>query len=79
MEMLHKVKGWLHELTEVGLLLVALSVVFGILFGPKMPFLGSGVVDNLTGLIASLGEQGLVGLIALGVILYLFNKKKTAV
>ncbi len=75
MDMLHKVKGWLHELTEVGLMLVALAVVFGILFGPTMPFLGSGVVENLITLIKSLGEQGLVGLIALGVILYLFNKR----
>ena len=44
METLHKVKGWLGELTEVGLLLVALGVVMGILFGPKVPFLGGDIV-----------------------------------
>ena len=75
MEMLHKVKGWLSELTEVGLLLVALGIVLGILFGNQVPFLGGDIIGNLTALIKSLGDNGLVGLIALSIILYLFMKK----
>jgi len=40
-----------------------------------VPFFG-GIIPNLTKLITSLGENGLVGLIALSVILWLFYRKK---
>lgn len=74
MTFLDKIKGWLAEVVEVGLLLVALGIVLQILIGPKMMFLGD-VVGNLTGLIAKLGENGLVGLIAISIILWLFAKR----
>ena len=73
MQYLQEIKKWLAEITEIFLLLVALGIVVEILF-PQVPFFG-GVVANLTGLIETLGENGLVGLIALGVIVYLFQKK----
>ena len=71
------VKGWVKELTEIGVLLIALSVVLALLLGDSVPFLsGAGeVVGNITTMVGSLGEQGMVGLIALGVILYIFNRK----
>ena len=77
MHYLAEVKKWLGEITEVFLLLIALGVVVEILFGTatNVPFF-SGVVTNLTGLIESLGENGLVGLIALAVIIYLFQRGK---
>ena len=74
MTFLDKIKGWLAEIVEVGLLLVSLGIVLQILIGPKMMFLGD-VVGNLTGLIAKLGENGLVGLIAISIILWLFAKR----
>jgi len=72
------VKGWVKELTEIGVLLIALSVVLALLLGDNVPFLsGAGdVVDNITLMVGSLGDQGMVGLIALGVILYIFNRKE---
>lgn len=70
-------KSVLAELTEIGLLLVSLGVTIQILFGTgNIPFVGD-VVGNLTALVASLGEQGLVGLIAIAVILHLFNKRSS--
>ena len=76
MNVFSSVKSWLGEVTEVGLLLVALGVVIQILFGvDNTPFIGN-VTTNLTALIATLGSQGLVGLIAIGVILYLFTKRR---
>ena len=75
MHYLQEVKKWLGEITEILLLLVALGVVVEILFGAQVTFFG-GVVANLTGLIGTFGEDGLVGLIALGVILYLFQRGK---
>ena len=75
MHYLEEVKKWLSEFTEIFLLLVALGIIANILFGETVPFVGS-VVPNLTALIADLGENGLVGLIALAVILYLFQRRK---
>lgn len=75
MDVFAKLKVWLQELTEVGLLLLCLSIVAEVLFGAPVPFLGSGVVTNISSLVAGLGEQGVVGLVALGVVLYLFKKK----
>ena len=73
--MLDQVRGFLRTATELGLLLVALAVVMQLLFGAAVPFIGGDVVANITGLIASLGQQGLVGLIALLVIVYLFQRR----
>ena len=79
MRYMEAIKKWLGELTEVALLLVALGIVIQILFGGSqaVPFVGA-ITTNLTGLIQSLGDKGLVGLIALAVIIYLFRKRTTA-
>jgi len=69
-----QVKKWIGEITEIAVMLMALGVAIEILFGGQVPFL-SGVVTNLTGMISTLGENGLVGLVALGVILFLFQKR----
>ena len=78
MNYLEQVKKWIGEITEIALLLIALGVSAEILFGSKVPVF-SGIVTNLTGLISTLGENGLVGLVALGVILFLFQKRKAVV
>ena len=78
MNALTQVKKWIGEIVEIALLLVALGITIEILFGATVPFFG-GVVTNLTALISNLGENGLVGLIALAVILWLFHRQRTAV
>ena len=70
-----QVKKWIGEITEIALLLIALGVAIEVLFGSQVPVF-SGIVTNLTGLISTLGENGLVGLVALGIILFLFEKRK---
>jgi len=77
MRILEETKKWLGEVTEIALLLIALGIAVEILFGQSVPFFGT-VVTNLTALIGSLGQNGLVGLIALGIILFLFRKKAVA-
>ena len=74
---MNQVKRWLGEITEIALLLIAVGIAVEILFGASVPFFG-GVVANLTALLSSLGDNGLVGLIALSIILYLFNKGRIA-
>jgi len=75
MRFLEEAKRWLGEITEIALLLIALGIAVEILFGNAVPFFG-GVVVNLTALIKTLGDNGLVGLIALAIILFLFYRKK---
>jgi len=75
MHFLEELKRWLGEITEISLLLIALGIAVEILFGNTVPFFG-GVVANLTALLNTLGDNGLVGLIALGIILFLFYRKK---
>ena len=75
MHFLEEIKKWLGEITEIALLLIAIGIAVEILFGKAVPFFG-GIVANLTALLNTLGENGLVGLIALSIILFLFYIKK---
>ena len=72
--MLDTAKRFLREVVEIGLLLIAVAVILQVIFGAALPFLGGDVVGNLLVIITTLGEGGLVGLIAVGIILYLINK-----
>jgi hypothetical protein len=75
MDALGKVKAWIGGLTEIGLMLLAF--VAALLVGSNLPFFGN-VTGNIMALVKSLGDAGLVGLIALGVILCLFSSRKMA-
>ena len=75
MNYFEEIKKWIGEITEITLMLIAFGIVIDILFGSTVPFF-SGIVTNLMGLLNTLGENGIVGLIALGVIVYLFQRKK---
>ena len=77
MDALTRVKTWIGELTEIGLMLLALAIVATLLVGGSLPFFGS-VVGNVVTMVKDLGSNGLVGLIALGLILWLFSKRSLA-
>ena len=66
--MFDQIIGNVKKLTEASVALLALGIVMQILFGKVIPFVGGDIVGNITAIIASLGAQGLVGLVALGVI-----------
>jgi hypothetical protein len=73
-----RAKGWVNRITELGLAVIALGLVLEILFGRSVPFIGGsteGITGNLTDLVGSLGDNGLVGLIALAIVLWLFQKR----
>jgi hypothetical protein len=59
------------------LLLLALAIVAALLVGTNLPFFGS-VADSIMALVKSLGEGGLVGLITLGIIIWLFSGRSVA-
>ena len=73
--MLEKATGWIRSLTEAGLALIALGVVLQILFGAAVPFIGLDVVGSVTGLVKTLGSEGLVGLAAIWVLWGIYSKK----
>lgn len=74
MDILGKVKGWAAGIIDIGIVAVALSVVLQVLFGGTVPFLGVDVVGNIMGLVSSLGDSGLVGLIALMILYWCFKR-----
>jgi len=75
MESFKVVKGWIREFVDVAILFVAVGVMVQILFGNNVPFFKD-VTANLMSVIAQLGTNGLVGLIALFVIVWVFQKDK---
>jgi hypothetical protein len=80
MRFLEEAKKWVGEITEIFLLLIALGITVEILFGQTVPFFGgeTGIVSNITVLLGTLGDNGLVGLIALAIIFFLFHRRQPA-
>ena len=72
--MLEMAKNFLREVVDIGLLLIAVAVILQVIFGEAIPFVGGDVVTNLLGIVTTLGDGGLVGLIAVAIIIYLINK-----
>ena len=69
--------GTIKKLTEAGIALIALAVVVQVIFGTGaqgVPFIGGDVVGTITGIVASLGSHGLVGLASVAVIYALFTR-----
>jgi hypothetical protein len=77
MDLMNTLKGWIGALTEIGLMLIALAIVAALLVGPTLPFFGN-VVSNIMALVKDLGANGLIGLLVLGFILWLFSKRSIA-
>jgi len=78
MEILNKVKTWAGALAEVGISVAALMIVIEVLgLGSALtPFLPTAsVISNVSGIVATLGSQGLVGLVAVWVLYEIWNRK----
>jgi hypothetical protein len=76
MKMLSTAKEWLKEILDLGIVVIAVAVILQLIFGAAVPFVGGDVVANVIELVNALGSQGLVGLVALGVLVWSFNKGK---
>ena len=71
-----KVGGWIKGITAISLTLVTLGIVWQVLFGNSIPFIGGDngdIVGNITEIVAGLGSAGLVGLITVGILVWLFR------
>ena len=69
-----KLRGYLNKFLELGVLLLAVSVIAEILFGPNVAFFGTQVTANLISLLNSLGEQGIAALIIVFAVIYTYRK-----
>ena len=68
------VKYYLNKFIELGVLLLAVSVIAEILFGPNVAFFGSHVTNNLISLLNSLGEQGIAALIVVFAVIFTYRR-----
>ena len=75
MEVLDRIRRGVMQLTEVGLALIALGIVLQLLFGQNVEFITGNVTGNIIALIGQLGGAGVVGLVAVAIILYLFSRR----
>ena len=69
-----KIRGYLRQFIELGVLLLGVSVLAEILFGPDVAFLGSQVTKNLISLLNSLGEQGIAALIVVFAVIFTYRR-----
>ena len=67
------IKSWIGGLSSVALSLVGLSIILQVLFGDNVVFVPMDVIGNIQSLVTSLGSSGLVGLITVGVIYWIFK------
>ena len=69
-----KIRSYLRQFIELGVLLLGVSVLAEILFGPDVAFLGSQVTKNLVALLNSLGESGIAALIIVFAVIITYRK-----
>ena len=69
-----KITSYLNKFLELGVVLLGVSVIAEILFGPNVAFFGSQVTKNLIDLLNSLGEQGIAALIIVFAVIFVYRK-----
>ena len=69
-----KITSYLNKFLELGVLLLGVSVIAEILFGPNVAFFGTQVTKNLINLLNSLGEQSVTALIIIFVVIFVYKK-----
>ena len=69
-----KIRSYLRQFIELGVLLIGVSVFAEILFGPNVAFFGSQVTTNLVALLNSLGESGIAALIVVFAVIITYRK-----
>ena len=66
--------GFLGHVVDMGVKLLAVGVILQIIFGAAVPFIGLDILGNVLKFVTALGSQGLVGLVAVAVLYWSFNK-----
>ena len=69
-----RIRKYLRQFVELGLLLIGVSVFAEILFGPDVAFFGSQVTKNLVALLHTLGDSGIAALIVILALTVVYRK-----
>ena len=76
MEIINKIRGWAAGLADLGISIAALMIIVEVLGLGSIPFFPEvSVISNVSGMLSSLGAEGLMGLIAIWVLYAIWNKK----
>ena len=76
LERINQISRILWDLTKFLALFVAVSILTSMLFGADIPFFG-GILENIKGVIDSLGSEGLGLIIAIIIILSVWNSRSS--
>ena len=71
---LNTITKYLNKFLEVGVLLLAVSVIAELVFGPNVAFFGTQVTKNLINLLNALGEQATAALIIVFAVIFAYRK-----
>ena len=69
-----KISQFLTKFLELGVLLLAVSVIAEIIFGPNVAFFGSQVTKNLVALLNTLGDSGIAALIVILALMIVYRR-----
>ena len=73
MDILNKIIDFLNDVTRLLIPIVAVSLLLGIIFGPETTFVGD-VYKNITEILNTIGEDAILGLISIVIILAYLKK-----
>ncbi|MDA8774732.1 hypothetical protein N9N13_03310 [Opitutales bacterium] len=75
-DVISQVQEWIKLVSQLGIGLIALGIVVEIVFG-KGALFGASVIENLSLIVAEIGgENGFVGLVAILLILAIFQRNQ---
>ena len=66
---------FLNTIKDIHVPIIAVSLLLGVVFGPAAPFVGS-IYLNINQVILMIGQDGLLGLIAIIIILFYIRKNQ---
>lgn len=78
MHFIDSIRRWVGSIAELGISIIALGVILQILFGDDtgaIPFLPMDILGSVVGFVQTLGSEGLVGLVALGILWWAYGKR----
>jgi hypothetical protein len=70
-----KIKNFLNKVIDVLIPIVTVMLLLGIVFGPSAPVVGD-IYTNVSSILGMLGEDGLLALVAIVIIIAYINKNK---
>jgi hypothetical protein len=76
MEVIANVRAWASGLADLGVSIAALAIIVEVLGMGAIPFMGDmSVISNVSSIMASIGSEGLMGLVAVWVLYSIWNRR----